>query len=85
MPIGLESAQRIDVSAGNYYIRAWALWVFSRKYLWVIGYHRVMGYDSDAPANQLGGQEKLWVTVEYGLPQVWVRTESTVIQNATLH
>ncbi len=42
-----------------------------------------MGYDSDAPANQLGGQEKIWVTVEYGLPQVWVRTESTVIWRGT--
>ena len=30
------------------------------------------------PANQLGGREISWVITEYGLPQVWVRTESTV-------
>ncbi|KAF8226153.1 hypothetical protein L208DRAFT_1303375, partial [Tricholoma matsutake] len=29
--------------------------------------------------NQLGGHEKVWVMRGYGLSQVWVKTEMTVI------
>ena len=44
-----------------------------QKYgLWSMGESWVMS------ANQLGGRKISWVTTEYGLPQVWVRTESTV-------
>ena len=41
-------------------------------------YYRVMGYDMHFPANQLGGPKKVWTIREYGLSQVWVKTETTV-------
>ncbi len=31
------------------------------------------------PANEVGQHENLWVTAEYGLIQVWVITEATVV------
>jgi hypothetical protein len=31
--------------------------------------------------NRLGGHEKVWVTGGYGLLEVWVKTEATVIVN----
>jgi len=42
-------------------------------------YYRVMGYDMHFPANQLGGPKKVWTIREYGLSQVWVKAETTVI------
>ncbi len=42
-------------------------------------YDRVMGYDMHFPANQLGGPKKVWTIREYGLPQVWVKAETTVL------
>ena len=33
----------------------------------------------DFTGNRVGGCSKPWVTTGYGLSQVWVRTESTVI------
>ena len=42
-------------------------------------YGRVMGYDMHFPVNQLGGPKKLWTIREYGLPQVWVKAETTVV------
>ncbi len=44
-----------------------------------MGYSKVMGYALILPANELGGQQKLWVTAEFGLIQVWVISEATVI------
>ena len=38
-----------------------------------------MGYEPNFPVNQLGGQNFLWVIIEYGLLGIWVRRESTVI------
>ena len=29
--------------------------------------------------NRLGGHEKVWVTGVYGLSQVWIKTEATVL------
>ena len=29
--------------------------------------------------NRLGGHEKVWVTGVYGLSQVWIKTEATVV------
>ncbi len=43
-----------------------------------MGYSRVMGYALILPANELGGQQNLWVTAEYGLIQVCVISEATV-------
>ena len=34
------------------------------------------------PANQLGGPKKVWTITEYGLSQVWVKAETTVVINA---
>ena len=31
--------------------------------------------------NRLGGHEKVWVTGVYGLSQVWIKTEVTVVSN----
>jgi len=45
---------------------------------WIMDYGRVMGYDVHFPANQLGGSKKVWTIREYGLPQVWVKAETTV-------
>ena len=39
-----------------------------------------MGYEPNFPVNQLGGQNFLWVIVEYGLSGIWVRRELTVPQ-----
>lgn len=46
--------------------------------LCVTGYCRVMGYGAIFPADELRGSKILWVTVEYGLSQVWTISESTV-------
>ncbi|KAF9553850.1 hypothetical protein CPC08DRAFT_786358 [Agrocybe pediades] len=46
--------------------------------LWVMGYHEFMGYGCHFPANQLGRHKNLWGFTNYGLSQLWVKTESTV-------
>jgi GMP synthase-like glutamine amidotransferase len=38
-----------------------------------------MGYGMHFPANQLGGPKKVWTIREYGLSQVWVKAETTVL------
>ena len=43
----------------------YGLWGFTE--LWVIS------------ANGFGGHQKSWVIIDYGLPQRWVMTESTVL------
>ena len=43
-------------------------------------YDRVMGYDKPFPANQLGGPKNVWTIREYGLPQVWVKAETTAVR-----
>lgn len=43
-----------------------------------------MGGDGNFPANALGGAENLWVTTNYGLSQLWVRTASTVFNYSPL-
>jgi hypothetical protein len=60
--------------------------VIGARHLWVIdpkkgmGYWLLesMGYGHKIPANQLGRQENVWVTREYGLSGVWIIRESTV-------
>ena len=34
--------------------------------------------------NRLGGHEKVWVTGVYGLSQVWIKTEATVLHHPGL-
>jgi len=58
-----------------YHICIW----FLSKYVWVIGYGRVMGYDPYLHSNQLGNWQNLWVIKEYGLWEVWIRREMTVV------
>lgn len=46
-----------------------------------MGYQRVMGYRVDFPANQAGhGIRILWGMREYGLSELWVKRELTVLQ-----
>ena len=52
---------------------------FGCQGLWVIGYQKVMGFQVKFPAYQVGGPKKLWDIRGYGLSQLWVMTESTVI------
>ena len=46
--------------------------------LWGMGGFRIF------PVYQLGGRQNPWVIVDYGLPQVWVRTSLTVPPPASL-
>jgi hypothetical protein len=55
------------------------LWDFLSKYLWVMGYWRVMGFLSIFPANQVGRNQNLWGYGEYGFLGIWVIGESTVL------
>jgi len=52
---------------------------FGLPVLWVMGYEGIMGYGPNFPANQVGNSKKLWVIREYGLWELWVRRESTVV------
>ncbi len=45
----------------------------------VIGYGRGMGYGTHLPANRFGGTKNLWGIGGYGLGEVWVKGESTVL------
>ena len=42
---------------------------------WIMGYHKVMGFL--LPTESADGQ-KPWVITEYGLLELWVKTELTV-------
>ncbi|TFK39261.1 hypothetical protein BDQ12DRAFT_682472 [Crucibulum laeve] len=46
-----------------------------------MGYQRVMGFDHQICGNQVDGSKNLWVIVEYGFSQIWVKTENTVFTN----
>ncbi|KAH9972397.1 hypothetical protein BJV74DRAFT_799062 [Russula compacta] len=37
-----------------------------------------MGYAAPPPANQLGNAKNVWIMTDYGLPQLWVKTASTL-------
>ena len=45
-----------------------------------MGYHGLMGYGVQIPANRVGGPEMLWDFRVYGLSRVWVMGVSTVFQ-----
>ena len=49
-----------------------------------MGYGRIMGFGSKIPVTRVGGQDFLWVMAGYGLPQVWVKTGSTVVMSAAV-
>ncbi|KAF9447939.1 hypothetical protein P691DRAFT_670388, partial [Macrolepiota fuliginosa MF-IS2] len=51
---------------------------FTSMDLWVMGYHRVMGYWSKIPIHQHCPKKNLWGITDYGLLELWVITESTV-------
>ena len=51
---------------------------FVLGWVWIMDYGSFMGYDVHFPVNQLGGPKKVWTIREYGLPSVWVKTETTV-------
>ena len=52
---------------------------FSHEKVWGIGYERGMGYGTHLPANGIGGTKNLWGIGSYGLGEVWVKGESTVL------
>ena len=52
---------------------------FSGGGVWVMDYCGLMGYGMQFPANQLGGQKKLWDLRVYGLSEVWVKRVPTVV------
>ena len=54
---------------------------FSGGGVWVMDYCGLMGYGMQFPANQLGGQKKLWDLRVYGLSEVWVKRVPTVHQS----
>ena len=43
-----------------------------------------MGFGADFPGNEHGGPEKVWVRTEYGVWQIWVISESTVVYSVTV-
>ena len=55
---------------------------FPLEEVWVMCYCGCMGYGVHFPANQFGGPEKVCVIREYGLSELCVMRESTVI---TIH
>ena len=52
---------------------------FANQGVWGMGYCGPMGYGMQFPANQVGGQLRLWVIRGYGLSGVWVMRGSTVL------
>ena len=44
-----------------------------------MGYYGYMGYGMHFSANQLGGPKKIWGIREYGLSELWVMRELTVL------
>ncbi|KAI0323513.1 hypothetical protein GY45DRAFT_1264438, partial [Cubamyces sp. BRFM 1775] len=46
---------------------------------WDMEYHRIMGYGCDFPLSQLGKRIFLWVIPGYGLREVCLKRESTVV------
>ena len=60
------------------------LWSFD-VHLWVMVCQIGMGYGiweslANLAGNRLGGHRKVWVTGVYGLSQVWIKTEATVVK-----
>ena len=51
---------------------------FACGWVWVMGYCGPMGYGTQFPVNQGGGQLELWVSRGYGLSEVWITRGSTV-------
>jgi hypothetical protein len=51
---------------------------FADQGVWGMGYCGPMGYGMQFPANQVGGQLRLWGIRGYGLSGVWVTRGSTV-------
>ena len=63
------------------------LWSFD-VHLWVMVCQIGMGYGiweslANLAGNRLGGHRKVWVTGVYGLPQVWIKTEATVLTSGS--
>ena len=52
---------------------------FFTERVWVMGFQEFMGYGMQFPAYQIGGCKMLWDKRGYGLSEVWVKRESTVV------
>ena len=50
-----------------------------------MGYQGIMGYGVDFPLSRLGKAIILWVIRVYGLPEVWVKRVSTVVDNLQIY
>jgi len=56
---------------------------FGSQEVWGIGFCGCMGYWPGFPAYQVGHKKNLWDIREYGLPEPWVKRESTVVTSVT--
>ena len=54
---------------------------FLPKGVWIMDYCGFMGYGIHFFANQLGGLKKVWGIREYGLLELWVKRELTVLSD----
>ena len=52
---------------------------FTPRGVWFMGYCGCMGYVTHFPMNQLGGPKNVWGIREYGLSELLVIRELTVI------
>jgi len=48
--------------------------------VWSIGFRSCMGYGLGFPTYQVGNKKNLWDIREYGLSELWIKRESTVIR-----
>src|SRR6266849_1332580 len=54
---------------------------FRSQRVWIMGYHRCMGYGLGFSAYQVGNKKYLWGKREYGISELWVKRASTVAHN----
>src|SRR6266852_2040688 len=52
---------------------------FRSQRVWIMGYHRCMGYGLGFSAYQVGNKKYLWGKREYGISELWVKRASTVV------
>jgi len=50
---------------------------FFPKWVWPMGYPKVMGFGVDLLGNRLGNSKHLWGIGRYGLSGVWVKRVTT--------
>ena len=53
---------------------------FRSQRVWIMGYHRGMGYGLGFSAYQVGNKMNIWGKREYGISELWVKRASAVAQ-----